>query len=81
MKLLSEKATAVVLFRRLVAECTTDKMARRTMHILKADLRVYTDGRLKLPAVGDSVDGVVTYWVCPDDEQNPALKGGQGMVW
>jgi ankyrin repeat protein len=41
--------------------------------------RMHTPDRLKL-AAGDAIDGVITYIVCPDDEQNPALKGGQGMV-
>jgi hypothetical protein len=40
---------------------------------------MHTPARLKL-AAGDMIEGVVTYTVCSDDEQDPALKGGQGMV-
>jgi hypothetical protein len=40
---------------------------------------MHTRSQLKL-AAGDQIEGVVTYTVCPDDEQDPALTGGQGMT-
>ena len=33
-----------------------------------------------LPA-GTQLNGVVTYHICPDEEQDPSLKGGQGQVY